>query len=220
MEIYPSVYLIKDIFVNQYLLSGKDGLLLIDTGVGGNQANILNTVRLSGHQPADIKTIIITHADSDHYGSLAAIKALTNATTFATEIEALAIQAGRSSRELKPRGLRKILFSVGRPMMKIKPSQVETTLKGGEVFSTLGGLEVLLTPGHTPGHISLYSPTQRLLFAGDSIRVVHGVPAPSGEEMTWDMAKAKESFEMQLALDPIAIFAGHGVWFKEKSKGL
>lgn len=218
MEIYPSVYLIKNIFVNQYLLSGKDGLLLIDTGVGGNQANILSTVKLSGHHPEDIKTIIITHADGDHYGSLAAMKEATHAAVYATETEARAMQAGRSSREFNPRGLQKVFFSIARPMMKTKPAQVDHILEGGEIFSTLGGLEVILTPGHTPGHISLFSPTQRLLFAGDSIQVLHGVLSPSGEGRTWDMARAKESFERQIALDPIAIFAGHGVWFKEKSK--
>lgn len=215
MELLPSVHLIKNIFVNQYLITGQEGLLLIDTGIGGNQSRILNTMRSLGYQPADLKQIVITHADGDHYGSLAELEKATHAITYAHAIEIKAIQSGGSSRELKPEGFQKLLFAIFRPMIKTQPAAIECPLAGGESFNYLGGLQVILTPGHTPGHISLFASEKGILFAGDSIQVVNGSPCPSAKGNTWDIEKAEESFQKQMDLKPTAILAGHGIWIKK-----
>jgi glyoxylase-like metal-dependent hydrolase (beta-lactamase superfamily II) len=76
----------------------------------------------------------------------------------------------------------------------------------------LNGLQVLLTPGHTPGHISFFDPAERILFSGDSIVIDGGTPAPSRGGNTWDIACARASFEQQLALAPVWICGGHGIW--------
>jgi glyoxylase-like metal-dependent hydrolase (beta-lactamase superfamily II) len=214
LEISPSVHLIKNIFVNQFLIIGKDGLLLVDTGIGGNQNHILNTIKGLGFQTTDLKQIVITHADGDHYGSLAALEKVVQAVTYAQPIEIKAIQSGGSSRVLKPEGFQKLFFSMVRPMMKTQPAAIECPLSGGEVFDYLGGLQVILTPGHTPGHISLFAEDKRILFAGDSIQVVNGSPRPSAKGNTWDMARAEESFQKQMDLKPSVILAGHGIWIK------
>lgn len=215
MEIAPSVHQINNTFVFQYLIVINSDLLLIDTGIGGNHKRIISTIKNLGYSPAALKKIIITHADGDHFGGLAELQKLTQAISYSTSIEADAIRAGRSSRPLKPKGIQKMLFGLVVPMIKSQPARIDTLLTGDESFDVLGGLQVILTPGHTPGHISLFSPSTGILFAGDSIQVVRGEPRPSVRGNTWDMAKAEESFHKQLNLHPEMILAGHGTWKKK-----
>jgi len=212
MEIYPHVYMIRQMFVNLYLVVGEDGLMLIDTGLKGSRARILGAIQEAKSTPANLKSIVITHADGDHFGGLAEIQQDTHAMAYANPIEAEAIQAGKSSRTLNPGGIQKVLFGLVMPLFKSQPGRIDAVLAEGQEFGMLGGLKVLATPGHTPGHTSLFSPSSGVLFAGDSIQIVDGQPRPSGAGNTWNIARAKESYQMQMALKPVLILAGHGAW--------
>jgi glyoxylase-like metal-dependent hydrolase (beta-lactamase superfamily II) len=212
MEIYPHVYFIRQMFVNLYLLVGEDGLVLIDTGLKGSRARILRAIQEAKSTPADLKSILITHADGDHYGGLADLQQDTHAMAYANPIEAEAVRAGRSSRPLNPGGIQKVLFGLVAPLFKSQAGRIDAALAEGQEFGVLGGLKVIATPGHTPGHTSLFSPSSGVLFAGDSIQIVDGKPRPSGAGNTWNMARAEESYQMQMALKPLLILAGHGSW--------
>ena len=213
MEIYPGVYRIQQMFVNLYLVAGPDSLLLVDTGLGGSRARILSAIQEAGKKPADLKNIVITHADGDHFGGLNELQHITQATAWAAPAEAEAIRRGASSRQLNPNGgLLRMLFRLAAPIFKSRPARIDSLLAEDQTFNVLGGLQVVATPGHTPEHTSLFSPSTGVLFAGDSIQVVDGAPQPSGAGNTWNTQKAAESFERQMALKPALILAGHGVW--------
>jgi glyoxylase-like metal-dependent hydrolase (beta-lactamase superfamily II) len=215
MEIYPNVVQIHQMMVNLYLVVDASGLLLIDSGLKGSQGRILQALQDSGHSLAELKSILITHADGDHYGGLAELQLNSQAIAYANPIEAQAIRAGTSSRPLNPRGLLKVLFALAAPLFKSQPGRIDASLVDGQEFNALGGLKVIATPGHTPGHTSLFSPSTGVLFAGDSIQIVGGNPQPSGAGNTWNAEKAAVSFRLQMALKPSLILAGHGTW-KEK----
>jgi len=215
MEIYPNVHLLKNFFVNLFLIVEKGHLTLIDTGISGNQNRIINYIKNLGLPLTALDRIIITHADGDHYGSLALLQTVITAETDANQIEAEAIRLGRSSRPLKPAGVSKFLFGLVRPLVKTQPARVDQYLHQGQLFPVLGGLQVMNTPGHTPGHVSLYSPSTGILFSGDSITVTHGKLVPSSGGNTWDLQKAEASFQMQVNLGPTIICAGHGFWRKQ-----
>lgn len=134
--------------------------------------------------------------------------------------KAAAIRAGKSSRELKPRGILKLVFRLIMPLFKSSPARIDHLLSGGEEFAFLGGLKAISTPGHTPGHISFYSASRKVLFAGDSIQISAGKPAPSAGANTWNLDQAQASFQLQMALDPGFILAGHGIWKKNQSTGV
>ena len=94
MEILPNVHIIPNAVSNQYLLIDPDGLTLIDAGMPGSHRKALSYLAGLGYKPEDLKRILITHADFDHVGGLAAIKAATGAHVFASPVEAQAM-AGR-----------------------------------------------------------------------------------------------------------------------------
>ena len=211
MEVIVNVHHIPDIIANPYLIIDQDGLTLIDTGLPGSEKKILNYIKGLGRSPADLKRILITHSDMDHIGGLFALKKATGARTYASEIEAKAIARGKPSRPIKS-GLtmRRVLLSIVGLWMKPHPMKVDEILKDGQLLPVLGGLRVVVTSGHTPGHISLFAAKSGLLFPGDSMvsdqKGLHG----SRPAVTWDAAKANESVRKQAELCARIVCPGHG----------
>jgi glyoxylase-like metal-dependent hydrolase (beta-lactamase superfamily II) len=214
MEIIANVHAIPGVAVNAYLIVDPDGLTLIDTGLARNGKKILKYIAGLGHSPGDLRRIIITHADGDHVGGLAALKAVSNARVYASPIEAEAMAAGRSSRELKLGGLAKWLFAIA-PWFKVEPIAVDEPLADGQGLPVLGGLRVVATPGHTPGHISLFASSAGILFAGDSLNSEGGRLIPSREAYTWDAARALESVKAQATLGARIVCPAHGPVVKD-----
>ena len=211
MEITANVHLIPNIVANPYLIMDPDGLTLIDTGLPGSDKKILNYISDLGRSPSDLKRIIITHADMDHIGSLYALKKASGARVYASAVESEAMSKGRPSRQIKPNNsFRRLLMGVVSRFMKAAPVRADEILSEGQVLPVLGGLHVVETPGHTPGHISLFSPSTGILFTGDSIVSREGGLVRSIQALTWDEAKADESARKQAALGARIVCSGHG----------
>lgn len=211
MEIIPNVHLIPGITANPYLLIDADGLTLIDTGLPGSARKILRYMAELGYKPSDLKRILITHADFDHIGGLVALKSASGARVYAHALEAEALAAGRPSRPLKPsNAFMKVVFSLTGRLVRTRPFQVDERLADGQVLPILGGLQVVETPGHTPGHISFYAPSAAILFVGDSI--VSGETGLRGSRGTnnWNLEKADEAVRRQAALGARIVCSGHG----------
>jgi len=210
MEIIPGVHLIPGVIANPFLIVDADGLMLIDAGLPGSDKKILRYIAALGHSPDTLRRIVITHADGDHVGGLAAIKAATGARVYASAVEAEAIAAGRMSRDLKAGGLIKWLMAIARPLFRARPVTVDELVADGQVLPALGGLRVVETPGHTPGHISLFAPSAGILFVGDSLVSENGRLRPSQGMNTWDEARALESVRLQAALGARIVCSAHG----------
>lgn len=73
-------------------------------------------------------------------------------------------------------------------------------------------MEVIHTPGHTPGHLCLYFPNEKVLLAGDALRVVDGQLEGPGPQVTPDMPTALRSLE-KLPSDVQWILCYHGGLF-------
>ena len=211
MEIIPNVHLIPNTVANPYLLIDPDGLTLIDAGLPGSHRKILRYLASLGYAPKDLKRILITHADFDHVGGLAPLKAATGARVFASPVEAQAIAAGHASRPLKPRSaITKLLFDLMAGLFKPARVQVDELLSDGQILPVLGGLRVVETPGHTPGHISLFASSAGILFCGDSIvSGEDGLRGSTGAN-NWDQAKSDESVRKQAALGARILCSGDG----------
>ncbi len=211
MEITPKVHLVPDVIANPYIIIDADGLTLVDTGLPGSQKKILKYITERDYSARDLVRIILTHSDLDHVGGAAALKRLSGARVYASAIEADAIARGVPSRSITgPFSWRRLLRSIARRFFKPEPVKVDELLAEGQTLPVLGGLQVLETPGHTPGHISLFSPSTGVLFVGDSIvsrdgRLVGSIPAN-----TWDAEKAAASVRKQTALSPQIVCSGHG----------
>lgn len=194
MEIIPGIHQIKVPiadnplgFLNCYLVQGNNGWLMVDTGWYTQDA--FNTLEAGlkdmGLGFTDIETIVVTHVHADHYGLAGRIKQVSPATRLATHRwEGDLIE----SRYLKFAELRdkmgvvlalhgvppidlSALQSASMPVLEnVIVAMPDQSLYGGEVLSTgIFNLEVLWTPGHSPGHICLWEAEHKILFSGDHI---------------------------------------------------
>ena len=211
MEIIPNVHLVPNTVANPYLLIDPDGLTLIDAGLPGSHRKILRYLASLGFAPVDLKRILITHADFDHVGGLAPLKKASGARVYASPVEARAIAEGHASRPLKPRSVvARLLFDLMARSFNPATVQVDELLSDGQILPVLGGLRVVETPGHTPGHISLFAPSAQILFCGDSIVSGEAGLRVSSGANNWNQAKSDESARKQAALGARILCCGHG----------
>jgi glyoxylase-like metal-dependent hydrolase (beta-lactamase superfamily II) len=211
MKIAENIHIVPGVVGNSYLLVDSDGLTLIDTGIPGSAIKILNFIKRLGYSKRDLNRILLTHADWDHAGSLAALKRASGARVYASLYEARAVASGHFPRSLKTDNLwLKPIFMMAESLGKVSPAHVDETLTDGQVLPVLDGLFVVDTKGHTPGHMSFFTPSTGILFSGDSILSRKFGLVGSHGSVTWDQKKANASVLKQLALRARIVCSGHG----------
>jgi glyoxylase-like metal-dependent hydrolase (beta-lactamase superfamily II) len=188
-------------FVNAYLVREDDGFTLVDTTLGGGADGLIAAARSAG---APIRRIALTHGHSDHIGSLDALKARLGdeLQVLMPELDAR-IVAGEVEGKLTGSWPKKLV------------TVPDVRLTGGE---RIGSLEVVATPGHTPGHVSFVDTRDNTLIAGDVLTTYGSVAVSSHKYWrfplaamgTADKAKDLESARALRALDPAILVAGHG----------
>ena len=157
--------------VHAFLLDDGQGLTLIDTMYDDDARHVLSELTSIGRTPADLKHIILTHAHKSHVGGLAALKRASSATVHSHEWEVDIIAGRREATRVsviprKPLAVYKLQLGLALGLGKHTACEVDRRLKAGD---RVGPLEVVETPGHTPGSLSFWWPQRRALFAGDVI---------------------------------------------------
>jgi len=212
MKITENILLIPNIQANSYLILEPEGLTIIDTGMPFSEKQTLKYIASLGRSPEEIRRILITHADLDHYGCLAALKEASGARTYASQPEAEAMARGGSSRPVN-RYVGRFQAFVIRLMgkfLKPAPIQVDESLTDGQVLPVLDGLRVVETSGHSPGHLSFYVTSLRVLFCGDSMKSNDKGLRASRSRNNWDQTLADASVRKQSALGAQIVCPGHG----------
>lgn len=208
--IAPNLYGFTGLNVGRvYLIEDPDGLTLIDTSIASAAPKILRQLAASGRAARDVRRILITHAHPDHVGSLAALKAATGAQVIASAIERPVIE-GRAPVPRVPREQLRGLLRWRPPATTYPGTPVDRQVRDGECLrEVLGGVEVVFTPGHAPGHIAFWQPARRILFCGDVLFHWPNLRLPP-RALTVDMDENKRSIRRLAQLDPALVCFGHG----------
>ena len=140
-------------------------LTLIDGGLPGDGKKILRYIDQLGRSPQDLERIILTHSHPDHSGPLKELSALTGAV----------ISVHQRDTRYRPQNGSRSLHYPGQPpaldwnVPFLRRIPAHETIEDGQVLPVFGGLQVLHTPGHTPGSVCLNLLEERLLFTGDTL---------------------------------------------------
>src|SRR5262249_32567844 len=98
LEISAHLGQLKMGMVNAYLLETDDGVLLVDAGWPNKTEAIFKAVQESGHNPDDIRHLVLTHGHIDHAGSAAEVLRRTGARTYAHAADLELITKGEAER--------------------------------------------------------------------------------------------------------------------------
>jgi glyoxylase-like metal-dependent hydrolase (beta-lactamase superfamily II) len=192
--------------VNAYLVVEDDGLTLIDTGLPGAQRRILAR---AGAIERPIVRIALTHAHSDHIGSLDALTtALPEVEVIISAREAPLLERDKRLRRGEPHGRVRGWF----PGTATRPTR---TVDDGD---HVGSLRVIATPGHTPGHVSFFDTRDGTLYAGDVFTNRGGLATsavvhwrfPIAGLATWSRQLELDSARRLSDLVPARLAPGHG----------
>lgn len=196
MEIAPNVHSIpvsRKTFMgtyppNVYLVAGREAAL-IDAGYG-DEADVRARVDyIKDLADTSLAYIVVTHAHRDHAGGAESIKEATRA-----KIVLHRLDAERQNRYLQA-------------------TTVDMEVEDGDTLEVDGAeMEVIHSPGHSPGHICLYLREERVLFSGDNVPGAGTVTiaAPEG-----DMGQYVDSLKRLLTYDIRMICPGHGPLIRE-----
>jgi glyoxylase-like metal-dependent hydrolase (beta-lactamase superfamily II) len=156
----------------------EEGLILVDAGMPDQVEKLEEELKQHGFKLPDVEKIILTHQDPDHCGALKEVVQRTNAITFAYEDDAPYIDGRKDPIKAEERYL---------------AVEIDVELNGGEKFNSRAGkVEVVETPGHAPGHISLLIKEEKLLIAGDALTAGEKLQGP-WKDFTLEMDEAYRS---------------------------
>jgi glyoxylase-like metal-dependent hydrolase (beta-lactamase superfamily II) len=175
--------------INSFLLADGDGTLtLVDAGLKRAKKPVLAALASLGKAPGDVQRILLTHAHADHAGGLAGVQQATGGRVLTHEDEAQYVRAGspppaeatlgRLMRRMPGTGFRRV--------------DVAETFADGATLPVAGGLTVVHTPGHSPGHCSFLHPSTGVLITGDAVFNVAGLRY-SPKAFCFDIRQSRET---------------------------
>jgi glyoxylase-like metal-dependent hydrolase (beta-lactamase superfamily II) len=157
------------------------GLVLVDVGLPDMADALEDALRDRGLDFEDVASVLLTHQDGDHAGCLAEVAGETGVPVLAHEDAAPFVTGERQPIKAGDDG-------------RYPPAPVDVELVGGERVATEAGpARVIHTPGHAPGHVSLYFPEEQLLLAGDALTAETGDLAGPKPQYTPAPAEAARS---------------------------
>jgi len=211
-EVVSGLYQLSNGGINAFLIDDGDrGLTLIDTGFPKHGDALAADIRTTGHEPSDLTHIIITHAHPDHLGNAKRFSGDTTQIGLHPADSAIA-EAGIIHKTMVagPGLMNGILFRLFIPN---KPAEfaaftADLALHDGDTLDIAGGIEVIHTPGHTDGHVSLlWKRDRELLLTGDAAANAAGLNYMLGYK---DVAVGKASLVKLAGRDFEAAVFGHG----------
>jgi glyoxylase-like metal-dependent hydrolase (beta-lactamase superfamily II) len=201
--------------VNTFAFVDDDGqVTLVDAGVKRAARRIVSGLEHMGTSPSEVTRIIATHAHSDHVGGLNDIHGRTGARVAVHERDAAYVREGKGP-VLDATTAAGRLLRHGR---RSTPTQVDEELTDGQVIDVGGGLRVLHTPGHTPGHVALLHEPSGVLITADSIWNIRRRMSWPVKSFCTDFAMTKQTAHVLGEVDYAVAAFTHGPEIRDNAR--
>jgi glyoxylase-like metal-dependent hydrolase (beta-lactamase superfamily II) len=155
-------------YVNGFMLRDDDGqVTLVDLGLASSGPKVMAALRSIGSDPGDVTRLLLTHCHPDHAGGAAHVSRETGRPVDVHTDDAVYLRSGTQP-PADPAS------RIGRLFRKLPQSRQEKLTVGeelthGQVIPFAGGIRVVHTPGHSPGHASYLHEDSGVLITGDAI---------------------------------------------------
>ncbi|MDP3387023.1 MAG: MBL fold metallo-hydrolase [Eubacteriales bacterium] len=214
--------------VNPTIIYDDDEMILVDCGYPDTIDQFESEAKRLNVDLKRLNKIVITHHDWDHVGSLAAFKErYPNVQIISSEIQSKYIAGEKLSLRLESliakidtlEGKEKE-FAVQRIeiIQSVEHCWVDRYVEDNEAISNDGDVICIETPGHMPGHISVYVKSSKTLIAGDAMNVTGHELSGANPLFTFDMEEAARSIKKMSDLDIERIICYHGGEYKNDSQ--
>ena len=210
---------------NAYLVgaANSDAWVIVDSGLPGHFEAIKDTAVARFGSESRPAAILLTHGHIDHYGSALALAAYWNTPVYAHPLD-LPYLTGRATLPPADPTVGGFFAQLSRaiPVSGTDFGDFVHPLPEDGSVPGLPDWEWVHTPGHTPGHVSLFRKSDQTLIAGDAILTVDLDNAPDTIKkvqklarpvtaLTYDWLEARKSLQKLAALKPLTIASGHGI---------
>lgn len=215
--------------INPVVIWDKDEVILVDTGFPRQVPQFREAFAKAGIPFERLSKIILTHSDTDHVGGLVSIlnDSPQKITTLAhknekpyIEAELPPIRMAQMEAQLKKlpeehrQQMTQLYESLKANYKKLK-ANVDAAVEDGEELPYCGGVTVIFTPGHTPGHICLYHKQSKTLIAGDMLNVEGGILIQAPRFTCIDKEQYDKSMKKLTELDIEKVLCYHGGIYKD-----
>lgn len=210
------------------VLSDEKEVVLIDCGYPKFLPLIKADAEAKGIDISKLTKIIITHHDFDHMGALAEFKreyphikvlsSIDDEKYISGKEKSLRLQQAESIYDNLPEDQKENAKQFQQFIESIENVQVDVCLRDKDSFSWCGGVEIVTTPGHMPGHISIYIKDSKTLISGDALVVEDNKLTIANPQYTLDIAEAKNSIKKLLNYEIDKIICYHGGIYTEGIK--
>ena len=206
--------------IHPVVLIDDKNMVLIDCGFTGFLPAIEQAMEENNLSCEDLTHVLITHQDHDHMGALSDLKkkyphiqviaSKRESAYISGKIKSLRLeQAERMqtnlSEEQKPFGL-----AFCNILKNVQPVEVDLEVCDGDVFDWCGGCTIIGTPGHTPGHISVYVNQKQVMITGDAATPEKGKLVICNPQYALDMKEARASLLKIMTYGAKGIICYHG----------
>lgn len=201
--------------VHAFLLDDPAGLTLFDTLFDTDAHRVLAEIKAMGKEVTDLKHIVISHAHRSHIGGLALLKELSGATVLSHAWEADIIGGDREAQRVPITPQRPLIpyakvyylqFGAAVGFGHAPKCPIDESIREG---TRIGSIEVIHTPGHTPGHVAFWWPERKVLLAGDAI-ATYPLFSPGWPAFNLNVHQQRDSLHKMIDIAPEFIGVGHG----------
>lgn len=199
--VVPGVHEIQLLRVKAHAILADDGVTLIDSGYAGSLPRIERSLADLGRTVDDVRRVVCTHGHPDHAGGARAFADL-GVEVYIHPADAANLEVGFADAVRRPSRGR--IFAAMTP-----PLPHSTPLADGDVLPVLDGLEVIHTPGHTPGSVCLFAAAHGVLFVGDVLQRRFGRVSFASGLYSDDPAAARTSVQRLSRLRVKSIVFAH-----------